>query len=130
MREIKFGAWDKKYNCMCSSYDLWINGDGGLFEQPGRTYNTPNQEIERIPNDAYILMQYINRKDIKNQEICTGHIIEANIIEFSVPTMGEVVYDQSLSMYASKNQAGLTPLYKLDRIKIIGNKLENPELLK
>ena len=65
----------------------------------------------------------------KNGEIYEGDIILANIIEFSVATRGCVVYDKENSCYANKNDGGLTPLYKLGRIEIIGSEYINPELL-
>lgn len=77
-----------------------------------------------------IIMQSIGLTDKNGKEIYESDIITADIIEYnSLMTQGEIVYDNELSMYSNKNEAGLTPLYKLNNIEIIGNIYENPELL-
>jgi hypothetical protein len=44
--------------------------------------------------------------------------------------MGEIAWDSGLAAWCNKNLAGMTPLYNLSAITVIGNIHENPELLK
>jgi len=80
------------------------------------------------PN-GFILMQFTGLKDKHNKEIFEGDVIQGDLFDQRLPTMGEVVFDDYFSFYANKNQGGNTPLHKIDKIEIVGNKFINPELL-
>ena len=55
------------------------------------------------------------------RELCVSDLIEGDLYNKCVPIAGEVVYDNEHACYALKNDAGLTPLYKIANIKITGN---------
>lgn len=133
VREIKFRAWSINNNCYVSidihATPLRYNPSTGQMYYDG--LNVTSQ---------YIMEQYIGRKDCKRtkefpegQEIYEGDIVKCKTqvghIKFDYCT---VVY---CSQYASYKCAtnrdtftGLTHHY--ENIEIIGNKHENPELLK
>jgi len=73
--------------------------------------------------------QFTGKRDKNGKKIYKKDKIEAIIIENSVATMGTIVWDNEHSYYANKNKAGLTPLYKLRSIEVIGTIHSNPELL-
>lgn len=120
MRDFKFRAWSLDENKMFSHDEHMELGFSIGYDDLINHHN----------NKDFPLMQYVGKKDTKHIEIYEGDIIRANIIEWTLATMGEIVYDEEHSCYSSKNEAGLTQLLKLDRFEIIGNIYENPELLK
>ena len=72
--------------------------------------------------NGYITEQSIGRVDINRKPIFEGDIIQAMITQHPrVETQGWVVYDSQQCCFCNKNEAGLTPLYFLESIKIIGN---------
>ena len=75
------------------------------------------------------LMDFIGLKDKNGKEIYEGDVIQGNLIKYSpLPTMGTIVWDKEFASFANQNEAGNTLLFEIDRIKIIGNIYENPEL--
>lgn len=111
MREIKFRAWDTVDN---------------------EFVNTIGMSLSLLSlNTRYKFTQYTGQKDNSKRktEIYEGDIIRANIISFSITTMGEIVFDVEHSVYCSKNEGGLTQLQNLNKFEVIGNIYENPELL-
>lgn len=123
---FKFRAWDKVHKDMILDFIHESDNETGLDER-GELYI---EDLDRDSLDDFILMQYIGRKDKNGKEICKGDIITGNLFDQRLPTKGEVVYDHQQACYANKNLGGLTPLFKIDNIEIIGNIYENPELIK
>jgi len=125
-RPIKFRAWDKENREMvevleCNFKELMVCLPG--FES-GKKFSGWHS-LDNIE-----LMQYTGLKDKNGQEIYEGDVIKGNLIKYSpLPIMGEVVWDNELSGFASKNNAGNTLLFEIDQIRIIGDKFQNPELL-
>lgn len=120
MREIKFRAWREAtktmfYDVYFDNLEVWCwdheNNEVRLLGDvnPGGILNTVN------------LMQFTGMKDCNGVKIYEGDTIEANIIEFSLPTIGHIVFSKEHSAYANRNLAGDTFLWKLDRIKVTGN---------
>jgi len=115
-RMIKFRAWDILNQRM-------INLNEGMSSIPYYELfcDTPDSR-------AVELMQFTGRQPRKT-DLYEGDVIHANIIKYSIATMGVITWDNEHSWWANKNDAGLTGLHELNGIKILGNIHTNPELL-
>jgi len=126
MREIKFRAWSKKeekyYNEVGFHRSIIMWNDGYKKDAMGALTVAPVFE-------NYIIEQYTGLKDKNGKEVYEGDIIKADIREYSIMTMGVIVYSNDLTSYCNLNDGGFTMLMRLRDIKIIGNIHENPELI-
>lgn len=145
-RELKFRAWDKKDKIMLYQIeedDIINKKNVFLFEGFSfcdkyiYLYSWQGDGVceQQMPIDIYDIMQYTGMKDRNGKEIYENDVIEGDLFDYRLPnyrlpTMGHVVFDNEHCFYANKNEAGLTALFKINNIKIIGNIYETPELLK
>lgn len=102
-REIKFKVWDKENKVMISAEDF-------AFEE----YLPLSQLFQ---SDEFVFLLYTGLKDKNNQEIYEGDIIKYpnSLCKISIVTIPEIFKMNSAI---------------IDNCEIIGNKYENPELLK
>jgi uncharacterized phage protein (TIGR01671 family) len=107
-----------------------ILGETTCFDLIGQQLKerSPEKNTLEMLNDVEI-MQYTGLHDKNGKEIYEGDNAEGNLFDRRVPIMGTIVYDIAYACYALQNEAGLTPLFKIAEIEIIGNIYENPELL-
>ena len=113
MREIKFRAWDKIRKEMIEIHNLYwfeencvrFNGDGGAE-----------------------ILQFTGLKDKNGKEIYEGDVVQIyNGKNIELPPF-EVIFEyNSYSMY---NKDRNLHLVCFDVCEVIGNKFENPEMLK
>lgn len=113
MKEIKFRAWDKRFNMMV--YQL---ADGYKLTLSGKVVvlNYNNKVIRE--SDEFELMQYTGLKDKNGVEIYEGDILST--------FMGR----KEIKGIMGWNENGRwAEFYPLNKFEIIGNIYENPEQL-
>jgi uncharacterized phage protein (TIGR01671 family) len=128
MKDLRFRCWDgrlklmlKVTSLMWKEDGLWACCDGQVDPWDKLVLNTAVKP----------LMQFTGLFDSKGKEIWEGDLIESTFIEYPrVRTMGKVVYDPEHCLFGSENLVGVTPLYKLHKISVIGDIYTTPELLK
>lgn len=150
MREIKFRAWEEERRLMFEPVvmDLMIDFKGDIFSVDIDSYK-PVTDLK--------IMQYSGLKDVNDVGIFEGDIVDVNYMSFKefrgVVNFGQYIQDGSGGEYSGSECMGfyikvLNPdmedeygckiiqdyekecsLLGFDRIEIIGNIYENPDLL-
>ena len=128
MREIKFRAWHKVNKVMCDVYRIYFSTNGVATMAYNKSFGEDGGNI-----DDYELMQYTGLKDCKGNEIYEGDIVKF----FNLSNTFEVIYRKGCWGYnVPFDYISLGMNYhfqwkdgKSDRIEIISNRWENPELL-
>ena len=123
MREIKFRAWDKKIQQFIDAKEIVIN-DGKVFR------NWQDYE-DYIPDDNTIeLAWFTGLVDKAGKDIFEGDIIQCT--NHSVKKNGLVMMEQGMWNWEYKLGAVSWLWDVIGRWKgtVIGNRFENPELLK
>lgn len=126
MREIKFRAFDVRTNKMWNHVMSLTRP-----EQTNITLvrETLDGDTEGLPTTSLYIMQFTGLRDKNGVEVYEGDLIEGDLFDHRLPTRGEVVYDNEHGCYANKNLAGLTPLSSIDKIEVVDNIYESPELI-
>lgn len=117
--DLKFRVWD-------TASKAWL--DGQLFNIGCRFGNLKRNGFGGTITGT-ITEQMVGKNDSKGKPIYEGDIIEGDLFDKRLPTIGRVVFDDHFLFFASKNDAGNTPLYKVNNLVVVGNIHENPELL-
>jgi hypothetical protein len=136
-REIKFRAWDKKHKKWLLGYDY---GNLGGFSLVGECvlmgeFEALFHPLTRI--DEIEIMQYIGLKDRKCKEIyeldCPDGIYEGAFIDWCKDCCSYELFDIVFGCYSCLGDihwSDFAESVKNKEVTIIGNKFENPELLK
>jgi hypothetical protein len=134
MREFKFRVWDleKKF---------YLNQDDEFhFYEPDRGWQCPIPLCECLRDKKrYVVQQYTGLTDINNNPIYQGDIVKYIPSDFASggnTRVGAVIFCNYFNGWAVKDATNYSvynlnvPFMGLNRIEVIGNIFENPELLK
>lgn len=130
MREIKFRAWDRVGNLgMCS-----VECIDFLYSKAWFVGNSGGAKVGRIIESECFLMQYTGLKDKNGKEIYEGDIVKKynEVSELGGYSMLKVQWNIARACFELYNGTpeDYTYLYKTEeKLEIIGNIYENPELL-
>jgi uncharacterized phage protein (TIGR01671 family) len=138
VREIKFRAWDKGIETMCSVISIDFKSELAHLEfthKNGKVYGDPAVAFHKLE-----LMQYTGLNDKNGQEICeedivyfndfaydrTGGHVEDNILN------GKVYFDSGMWLIetAKGHYTLCDSILNDEELEIVGNIYENPEILK
>jgi uncharacterized phage protein (TIGR01671 family) len=114
MKEYKFRAWDK-------TDKLWIEEDHFVIYPEGKfcAWLAPDEVLDE---DEVELMQFIGLKDKNGVEVYFKDLIRGKLVSSqNLSIIGEVVFDENFFQIGVKNDAGITPLYSIKDIEVIGN---------
>lgn len=135
-REIKFRAWSTKENTWFADTDWSIMLDGTLLDKYQSDFGSEN----------VVLMQYTGVKDKNGVEIYEGDIVKVQqhthlsipdfeILEgnykvlFNMGSYGMIIQNYCYWDLCSFGYEVFLNHGRIDKVKIIGNIYENPELL-
>ena len=133
MRKIKFRAWDKREKEMFYDNDVLMKGfcySKESIKDNDSSIISLNQTIKKT-NDL-ILMQFTGLKD------CNGcEIYEGDIVKNQWGIISKIIWYDDMGCWAyTQNEITIATFvirkgqFENEKMKIIGNIYENPELLK
>lgn len=128
MRAPKFRAWTEEGKAMY--YDVYPFKDDTLL------LSYDEVAFDEVPASDFILMQSTGLKDIHGEEIFEGDIVEFHDKDQSY--QGIVTYDKEFGEFTLVERDGFDYSFEylsvwycdLSSLEVIGNKYEDPELLK
>lgn len=136
MREIKFRAWNKEYGEMCYSTNV------ALYEKREFYPFGIIVGFSHYPTNDWELMQYTGLRDKNGKEVYEGDIVRYT---FDNPDSvlstenglkirtGKIFWQEWRASFAIGCQMANNDLFKYvrngNRVEVIGNIYENPELL-
>lgn len=152
-REIKFRAWDE--TAKVYYYDIWLYGDhiGIPDNELRRVFNCEGQAIDTISDvpdhydsggdeyvfmlSGYVLEQFTGLQDRNGKDIFEGDILNCIYLFDGCKKHKLIIeFDNDYSLFRTRNigecyQPGVRKTMRaMTASEVIGNKWENPELLK
>ncbi len=126
MREIKFRAWHKEKKCWLDTVHVYGDSSwsGSIIEPRGEIDGYDERECE--------LMQYTGLKDKNGKEIYEGDIIKS-CNQYIENITASVMWNDNCARFVIDSESPMMNFIygaNLNRLEVIGNIYENPELLK
>ncbi|OZB90085.1 YopX family protein [Paenibacillus sp. XY044] len=134
MREIKFRAWDKKFNIMLdpeafNRNDIWISGEGSIYEIEEWCTFGGGGKVEIDCSEQYVLMQSTGHIDRNGKDIYEGDIVQIQGHPFEGPMQINGNYEVGYNDRMELCCGSLLLHRERHYAEVIGNKFENPSLL-
>jgi uncharacterized phage protein (TIGR01671 family) len=116
----RYGEWEEDENLDCRKWQM-IDGDSLCFEE-----FKPVCDLLKTENDVEYFMQFTGLYDKNGKEIYEGDILKG---QFTNPLA--VVYENGCFCFYNDLQSGNDRLHQMrvEKLEVIGNVFENPELL-
>jgi yopX protein len=132
MRSIKYKAYIKDYDQIANVEILELLPNGEV--QSVVIYDDElNEEVYRLTQGQFVLMEFTNYFDTNENEIYSGQIIECGVKDNVKVFQGfkaVVVWGNTYKTYGIEHPTeGFCPLWHLCGFKIIGSIYQNKELL-
>lgn len=120
MREIKFRAWDGEEMTYDRKVLVWTNS-------PPYTELNPLFDFEM---KKILFLQYTGLKDKNGKEIYEGDILEGTANNFRISNW-KVYWNKDMGKWGIESRIKIGLTFKISqKLKLVGNIYENPELLK
>lgn len=127
MRNIKYKAYIKDYKQIADVEILELLPNGEVQSVVIRD-NELNEEVYRVTQGQFALMEFIEHWDIEGNEVYTGHIV--SFLASGRNYIGVVEWDNSSASYTLKTKDHYNEYFnEVDNLKVLGNIYENKELL-
>lgn len=128
MRQLKFRAWLKEKQLMIDVCEMTF-----LYDE---VHTVSDEHYNFYASDEIKLMQFTGLKDKHGEEIFEGDIVEFHDKDQSY--QGIVTYDKEFGEFTLVERDGFDYSFEylsvwycdLSSLEVIGNKYEDPELLK
>ena len=133
-RGVKFRAWDKDNGCFIpfdSDEYIWLIQSGNIQIEALDTgwieENGDPKEVTDLNKIDFELMQFTGLLDKNGKEIYEGDIVDGVIYKDGSIHIGLIIFDYNAWRIVTKGKS--LELDLTEKLQIIGNKFENPELL-
>lgn len=132
MRDIKYKAYIKDYHKIADVEILELLPNGEV-QSVVIADEELNEEVYRITQGQFELMEFTGFKDTNKNEVYTGYVIECDA-KYNVKAIqgfrAKVVWDRIYGTFGIDHpDEGFFPLWNVCGYTIIGNAYQNRELL-
>jgi yopX protein len=132
MRPLKYKAYIKDYDQIADVEILELLPNGEIQSVVIHDEEL-NEEVYRLTQGQFVLMEFTNYFDTSENEIYAGQIIECDPkrnVKVLQGFRGVVVWGEPYKTYGIEHPTeAFCPLWHLDGFKIIGNIYQDKELL-
>lgn len=132
MRSLKYRAYIKDYDRIANVEQLELLA-GGKVQSIAVSDWELTDEVYRLTQGQFVLMEFTNYFDTNENEVYAGQIIECDPkrnVKVLQGFRGVVVWGDTYKTYGIEHPTeAFCPLWHLDGFKIIGNIYQDKELL-